>query len=145
MSVGYRQNGAQVGNRQPDESDESKRIVKNCRLLFRSFFLSDSAQLRLSVILLLELTQTSDLVGSCGFLSLSFLLSLCVLCSFIFPSLPLFPPVPAALSLYPSTAQPQGTSSMDPLARCQPSLLSLWGGWLFGGFVWALEGGSESL
>lgn len=47
---------------------------------------------------------------------------------------PIVPLVPAALPFYPSTAKPQGTSSMGPLDPSQPAG-SLWGGWLFGGFV----------
>lgn len=65
------------------------------------------------------------------------LLSLSVSSAHLF-SKPIYSLLCLILSLHSSTTQPQGhMASVDLLAQHQPPC-SLWGGWLFGGFVWTI-------
>lgn len=146
MSVGYRQTGP--GQHSPACSDESKQILKRAAAACSSRLLSDSACFDCPPTTGLNTNQLSGRQLWFAFkqqqipFSLVFLLSLYVLCPSIF-----LPPVALLcllLCLHPSATQPQGTSSMDLLALRQPAC-SLWGGWLFGGFVKAVEGGFGSL
>lgn len=107
------------------------RWTDRCRLLLPS----DSAGSACSP----TTSQISYQAGSCGLYSsshrsLSLFLSFISLCPVhLFTFLKYFL-LCLLLSLYPSTTQPQGMSSMDPLALCQTAC-ALWGEWLFGGFV----------
>ena len=56
---------------------------------------------------------------------------------------PIVPLVPAALAFYPSTAKPQGTSSMGPLDPSQPAALSWEAGYLVVLFRPCKRGGGD--